>query len=770
MTAMEHPPINPRSTSAARRELFVASFTLLFLELACIRWFGSMVIFLTFFTNLVLLACFLGMSVGCLATRSQRDFSRHTLTGLFVTMVLGWGTLLAYETFEGLNIDVGGQLTPQQIFFGTEYRAGDPRCVTIPIEVIAGFFFVMIALPFIGLGQKLGRALEGVPNRLTAYSIDIAGSLSGIVLFGIASWLETPPLLWFGLGAACVLYLTRDSWVGHRRFLTAITTGGLLLTALMASLPQNGETTFWSPYYRINLKFTGNRRHIATNNIGHQTMTPVGEGGMAYCLPHLLQRDAQAPAFEDVLIIGAGSGNDVSGALLFGAKHIDAVEIDPVISRLGQRHHPDRPYDDPRVTIINDDGRSYLKRTQKKYDLVVYALVDSLVLHSTYTSLRLESYLFTQEAMDDIRAHLKPGGMLAMYNYFRQGWVVARLAQMAERSFGRPALVISMPYCPVIHLHDNQQSKLVTFLLCGNTQPIENAFARGQRFWINQQPQRNRSINGFGAKPVAEDYPWYEIAPCRVDTSWTAKGPDPAKFLPRDNWPFLYLQGPLIPRLNVRSMVLLGALSLLLLAVIGPWRKSATPTGNQPIRLGFNGRMFFLGAGFMLLETKSVVHMALLYGSTWYVNSIVFAAVLVMILLANLSVHLLAPRRAIGWYAPLILALLVGMLIPMNVFLSLPGAAKTVASCAVTFAPIFFAGIIFATEFRDSRQPGLDFGWNVAGIALGGLCENFSLVLGFNHLLGVAIAFYLLSAILRPRTLQPASGTMLNTENKPASE
>ena len=64
----------------ARRELFIASFTLLFFELACIRWFGSMVIFLTFFTNLVLLASFLGMSIGCLSAHSKRDFSAHTLT------------------------------------------------------------------------------------------------------------------------------------------------------------------------------------------------------------------------------------------------------------------------------------------------------------------------------------------------------------------------------------------------------------------------------------------------------------------------------------------------------------------------------------------------------------------------------------------------------------------------------------------------------------------------------------------------------------------
>ena len=59
---------------------------------------------------------------------------------------------------------------------------------------------------------------------------------------------------------------------------------------------------------------------------------------------------------------------------------------------------------------------------------------------------------------------------------------------------------------------------------------------------------------------------------------------------------------------------------------------------------GPNGQMFFLGAGFMLLETKGVVHLALLFGSTWVVNSIVFFAILVMILLSNLYVLAVRPR------------------------------------------------------------------------------------------------------------------------------
>src|SRR6266480_5350508 len=161
--------------------------------------------------------------------------------------------------------------------------------------------------------------------------------------------------------------------------------------------------------------------------------------------------------------------------------------------------------------------------------------------------------------------------------------------------------------------------------------------------------------------------------------------------------------------------------------------------------------MFFLGAGFMLLETKGVVHMALLFGSTWIVNSVVFFAILVMILFANLFVLALRPRNLLPYYALLIVALLVNALVPLNWFLSLDVKVRTIASCAVVFVPVFFAGVIFASAFRDSKRPDVDFGWNVAGIILGGLSEQLSLMLGFNYLVLVAAGYYGLSLVLRPR-------------------
>jgi hypothetical protein len=744
-------PVNTTPPTAARLRLFLVSFLILFLELACIRWFGSTVIFLTFFTNIVLMACFLGMSVGLLSAKGRADWTRHALPLLCLAFALAWLGLSFYQSFTHLNVDVGGQSAPQQVFFGTEYRANDPAKISIPIELIAGTFFLLLALVFVGLGQIMGRAFNAIPDRIAAYTTDIAGSVCGIVAFGLCSWFQLPPVVWFGVAVLIYLALLRlDTSTRPTTARLSLQIAAALGVLVFAFLPDPGTPpgvqAYWSPYYKIGY-YPAPAYGIYTNNIGHQEMKDVGKRGPAYVLPHLLNRDVGNPSFKDVLIIGAGSGNDVQAARMFGAQRIDAVEIDPVIQRLGMRDHPNQPYSDPRVIRHNDDGRSFVKKTQQKYDLAVYALVDSLVLHSSYSNLRLESFLFTRQALQDIKARLKPNGVFAMYNFYRQGWVVQRLVKLGEEVFGHKPLVISLPYRAAIGTDDPQNGSY-TFIICGDTSKIEQAFAAKKNFWLSRNPQLNLHRNGFAPQAPAGASPqealWRRIAPSQVDVSQTT-------LLPDDNWPFLYLRDRTVPILNVRGMVLIGALSLLLLWAIGV-RSWSTPESVASIGLkNFNWQMFFLGAGFMLLETKSVVHMALLFGSTWIVNSFVFGAILIMVLLANLWVAKVQPKNVLPYYALLIVTLLVGLIVPMNTFLALPGALKVLASCAITFVPILFAGVAFSSAFAKSAQPDRDFGCNVAGIILGGMCEFFSLAIGFNGLLGLAALFYILSFILKPR-------------------
>jgi hypothetical protein len=371
--------------------LFMVGFLILFLELACIRWFSAYVVFLQFFTNVVLLASFLGMSCGCLAARSGRDWLGVTPALALGAVLAALAMLLVYQFWSGVAIDVGSQGSPQEIFFGTEFRNPDVAAFSVPIEAIVAVFFVLISLIFVGPGQVLGQAFDAYPDRIRAYVLNIGGSLAGIVGFSALSLLHAPPALWFAISAVVLALLLRRRAVltgGHVGVLVALVFG---VSALDIRGMMGADTLRWSPYYAVQEQGSD----IVVNTIGHQQMVRFDQSGSLYSLIHLLQRASGGKPFEDVLVIGAGSGNDLDHALRFGVGRIDAVEIDPVIQDIGIRRNPDRPYQDSRVVRHLDDGRHFVRTTERKYDLVVYALVDSLILHSGYSNLRLESYLFT---------------------------------------------------------------------------------------------------------------------------------------------------------------------------------------------------------------------------------------------------------------------------------------------------------------------------------------------------------------------------------------
>jgi hypothetical protein len=248
--------------------------------------------------------------------------------------------------------------------------------------------------------------------------------------------------------------------------------------------------------------------------------------------------------------------------------------------------------------------------------------VDSLILHSGYANIRLESYLFTQQAFTDAKRVLKPDGIFVMYNYFRQGWIVERIAAMAESIFGCPPLVRSLPYEETLR---TSSPAGFTTIIAGCNSRIADAFAQHKNFWLDTVPVRNLDLDGFTLRPetMAPDQGrnLERISP----TTLIHDGGDVLST--SDDWPFLYLRGKLIPDLTIRSIVILGLLGVGMVYLF-------LPKGS----IAINSRMFFLGAAFMLLETRVVVQMALLFGSTWLVNSAVFFTVLILILLANLYV------------------------------------------------------------------------------------------------------------------------------------
>jgi hypothetical protein len=135
------------------------------------------------------------------------------------------------------------------------------------------------------------------------------------------------------------------------------------------------------------------------------------------------------------------------------------------------------------------------------------------------------------------------------------------------------------------------------------------------------------------------------------------------------------------------------------------------------------------------------------------VNTVVFAAILLMSLAGNLFSGWIRPKRLEPYYIGLFATLGLGLVVSLDAFLGLDRVVQVAGACALVFAPIAFAGVIFATSFARSSRPDRVFGANVAGALVGGLAENASVLLGFQYLLCVAAGFYLLSAAFGNRTL-----------------
>jgi hypothetical protein len=655
---------------AVRPRLILASAFMLFLELALIRWTGSNVVHLSYFTNFVLLGSFLGIGLGFLRV------GRTTRQPYYSPVVL-FGLVLVILTFP-VTVD---RQTEGVLYWTSLGTTGPPAWAILPV------IFCAAAVVLMGPAELVGRCFPELP-RLEAYRYDLIGSLTGIAAFTALSFLSAPPVFW-GLIAAvayAILLVPRPRLpYAALVVVPSLAVVGLLLAETLTA------GAIWSPYYKVTTKamqLVGIPvTDIAVNGIPHQQAAPAAarlqwEG--QYGLPY--ERAVAPPS--DVLIVGAGSGTDVAIALSKGARHVDAVEIDPKLRELGGSVHPDRPYDDPRVTTHVTDGRAFLERTDKKYDLILFALPDSLTLVSGASSLRLESYLFTEEAMRAARAHLKPGGAFSMYNYYRETWLVDRLAATVQGAFGHK------PCVDVVSVQGQQ------------------------------------AVITAGATPAAQ----------RCATEWpgsAASSPPPAG----DDRPFLYLKDRTIPPIYLITLGLILIVSLLAVRVVaGPYR-----------RMRPYADLFLLGVAFLLLETKSVTGFALLFGTTWVVNAIVFAGVLVAVLAAvEVTRRFRVPPLPV-MYGVLLGALVLAWLVPNSWLLSLPLPLRAVVAVTVAFLPIFAANVVFAKRFADSADATTSFGANLLGAMVGGCLEYLALVIGYQGLLIVAAVLYLGAFALLPR-------------------
>ncbi|MDE2229735.1 MAG: spermidine synthase [Alphaproteobacteria bacterium] len=667
------------------RRLFLTSFAILFLELILIRWIPSYVRMLGFFTNYILLASLLGSGVGILTVKASR-FSLPSLPILLLCLV---GFVVVNQfTFDIHSTNV--------LFYGAgERAAAHENYYVLPVIV------VLVAAVFAPLGAELGRLLASLPP-LRAYAVDILGSLAGIASFALLAYLSLQPVIWFGVFACAGWPLI----AGKDKRFAAFALAGTLVIVLVAGMPN-----VWSPYYRIIVtpNETKNGYIISVNNIAHQEAAPFQQREDFYFRAYDLLGQ---PSFKRVLVIGAGTGTDVAVALAHGAQHVDAVEIDPQLYALGRTLNPDHPYADPRVTMHIDDGRAFLRRTDARYDLIILALTDSLTLTSTHGNLRLESFLYTTEAIRQARAHLSHDGLLVMYNYYRQDWLIQKLASMLDGVFGEP------PY-------------VTTYGSWGRAA----VFMEGPRLAALSAAYRHPYVEPPAAVPAHI----HGALPMIGDGRLVG---DPTIAPSSDDWPFVYMVKPALPSIYIFGGMMVIVIAL---AMIGTMTPAAA-------RRNFGWHFFFLGAAFMLLETRSLVTFALLFGTTWMVNALVFFAILSSVLLAILINARLQLQRTGPLYALLFACLAVSYFVPIGAMLEIGSVPVRYAlASAVTFAPIFIANIVFSRSFRDTTHADSAFAANLLGILAGGLLEYAALALGYRALLLLVAAFYGVAMLIARR-------------------
>src|SRR5688500_2647775 len=244
--------------------IFLSSFLVLFLEIALIRWMPAYIRLLSFFSNFILLASFLGIGVGCLlAARSRRR-----LFYLFPVLQL----LVIAAVFAGkLEISVPSSTA---IYFSS---GTTEQVRLVESTLILPLLFLAVAALFVALAQRMAREMSATAP-LRAYSLNIAGSLAGVVAFGVASWLQLPPVVWFAaaLGASMPLILRAAPGEARPgRLVIALSVACLVTSVAMVNIMARG--TIWSPYYKVEVRTEGPDTVVEVNNIFHQSMAPVDQ-------------------------------------------------------------------------------------------------------------------------------------------------------------------------------------------------------------------------------------------------------------------------------------------------------------------------------------------------------------------------------------------------------------------------------------------------------------------------------------------------------------
>ncbi|MFQ5684584.1 MAG: spermidine synthase [Candidatus Binatia bacterium] len=694
--------------------LFLISVFGLYLELLLIRWVGTEINIFAYLQNTVLVVCFLGLGMGCFTCRQPIKIRKTLGPLLMLTLLLS--IPFSREMLRRISLLLS---TTGDVVVWDEMLAKSPLETTV--AVVAGLLatFALMTLiweAFVPIGQTLGRLMDDHPKPILAYSINVAGSLLGIWLFVSLSVFFQPPYVWLlivGALSACFLNVTPDEKKGNAVLIVLI-----IVASWFSGMDRAYLELLWSPYQKISLmaappKIKAFKYNVIVNNFPFQGIADSvdkadwNDPRILYDLPFLLH-----PNPEKVLIVGTGAGNDVAGALRQDVKQITAVEIDPAVIRLGKKYNPAKPYDSPRVTLINDDARSYFATSKDRYDLILLALLDSHTTNSM-TNARLDHYVYTKESLTKAKELLKEDGIMVLTFFAKRFYIADRIGRVLRDVFGEEAIYFRIPQ--------------------GTLETGGVAFVTGNLNAVRSQLESNGDLRAL------------------ID-QWKAERPIELSYTTRitvDDWPYLYLRTAHIP-------LLYYFLGLLLVLLFLCARRRHGMRGQLTTWHRSHWHFFFLGAAFLLLEVQNISKSAVVLGNTWDVNAVIISGILMMILLANTFVERFPNTPIIPVYVCLIASCILLYFVDLAKFGFLPYYQKTMLVGGLTTAPMFFSGIVFIRSFAPEKRKDLALGANLIGALVGGLLQSVTFVTGIKALLLIVAALYMCAVITGPKTLKEA--------------
>ena len=674
--------------------------------------------------------------------------------------------------------------------------------------------YLLAALPFLTGGTVISAAFARMTSRINLlYAADLLGAAAGcLALIPLLNQLGAPGVVL----VAAALSLSGAVCFASRQWRARVAACALVVFAVPMAAQFAGTQPFdirdtkghegdrvlfskWNSFSRIAVydrahgdwslspTFKGERGESRFMDIDSAASTPILKGTgrlsdaayLRYELTALAYQLVERPRGFTALVIGPGGGRDLLSALVFGATRVDGVEINPIIVRdvmLDRfREYSGNLYGDPRVSIHVDDGRSFIRRSANRYDVIQASLVDTWAATAAGAYTLTENSLYTAEAFGEYLDHLTDDGVLTITRWVFDGLRLVSLAQEACAARGLD---------PARHLAIVRHDRVATFLL--KRQPFTGEDV--ERLTTHAQAMGFEVLYAPGVETghsVADPPEMVQSRTTAADYARFIRAGNPRRFIEAypldirpttDDRPFFFHTTRLADQFDVafgRSMLFGNGLSALLtlfgisatlvvLFVVGPLLLGGEKPGAGWARwLAYFGA---LGAGFMLLEVALLQRFVLLLGHPVYSLTVTLFSLLLGTGLGSFLSRVVDETRVrqvtmLALIAIVLLTLVTRFAVPWLVDAAIPWPlGLRIAAAVVILVPVgVLLGMALPGGMRllAARRPEIaPWGWGMNGafsVVGATLAVFIAMNWGFSITFLAAAAVYTIAALVFPK-------------------